>query len=68
MLSSIPNHPALGLLFPNQQGSLTAKDPTQTRHSRVEKWKTQSSDDFDEADSYEIEEILDHRWDNHATF
>jgi hypothetical protein len=65
MLSSVPNHPALGLLFPNQQGSLTAKDSTQTRHSRVEKRKTRGSD---EADSYEVEEILDHRRDNHASF
>jgi hypothetical protein len=65
MLSSVPNHPALGLLVPNLQGSLTAEeDLTQARHSRAEKRKTQSSD---EPDSYEVEEILGHRQDNQAS-
>ena len=66
ILSSIPNHPALGLLVPNQQGSLAAEeDSTQGMHSRVEKRKTQSSDEpesqsGDEPESYEVEEILSH--------
>jgi hypothetical protein len=64
MLSMVPNHPALGLLVPNQQGFLTAEeDSTQASHSRVEKRKTRSSD---EPDSYEVEEILGHRCDNQA--
>jgi len=46
ILSSIPNHPALGLLVPNQQGSLAAEeDSTQAMRSRAEKRKTRSSDE-----------------------
>jgi hypothetical protein len=68
MLSSVPNHPVLGLLVPNLQSSLTAEEGGSTQairlHSRPEKRKTRSSD---EPDSYEVEKILGHRQDNQAS-
>ena len=82
ILSSIPNHPALGLLVPNQQGSLAAEeDSTQAMSSRrAEKRKMRSSDEpvsqsgdeqesqsDDEPESYEVEEILSHCRDNQAS-
>ena len=66
MLSRVPNHAALELLVPDQQGSLMAveENSTQATHSRVEKRKKRSSD---EPDSYEVEEILGHHCDNQAS-
>jgi len=66
MMSRAPNHPALGLLVPNIEGSLTAEEDhsTQATHSRAKKRKTPSSD---EPDSYEVEKILGHRKDNKAS-
>jgi hypothetical protein len=65
MISRVPDHPALGLLVPNIEGSLTAEeDSTQATHSRAKKRKTRSSD---EPDSYKVEKILKHKQDSKAS-